>query len=296
VIESGVLELPIVAGNYWKFMVDSAIMSTARSTHPQPQQDEAAELLREAASLAAAGEVTAAIEVQQRAQALLAELATVRASRRRRASTLPSAEPAQSARQMTIAALNEIGVPASPRDIAEYARVRFDTSLDQRVFASLRRDERRTWDSPRSHRPVYIAPALSMVAPRRLLPMRGKLALSDWPLERRLIGPWSERVDHLTATLNLARRLAWLRAHKPAEAERLAGLVARYAMTVPDALEGEMAPDPDRIEAATGAELEVLGPEDTEWRAEAAACARELLTPEEQLWGAELPTLVERTR
>jgi hypothetical protein len=201
----------------------------------------------------------------------------------------------QAAREVTIDALNDVGAPSSPRVVADYAQARFGVPLEYRLFSSLRRDERRAWESPRSHRPVYIVPALAVMTPSRLLTMRGKLALSDWPLERRLVGPLSERVDHLTVTVNLARQLAWLRTAKPVEAERVGALVARYAMNVPDALEHPSALDPARIEKAALAELEVLGQPDTTWRAEAAATARELLTLDEQLWGVALPRTMEPT-
>src|SRR5215213_2512397 len=81
-----------IAGHCWKFMVKSATMSTGRSANPARPEHEAAKLLREAASLAAGGDVAAALEVQRRAQTLLAELSTVRAPRRR-APSVPSAEP-----------------------------------------------------------------------------------------------------------------------------------------------------------------------------------------------------------
>lgn len=189
---------------------------------------------------------------------------------------------------MTIAALNELGVPSAPREVADYAFARFAVSLDFGALASLRRDERRAWRSPRSQRPVYVVPALEG---RRFLPARGKVALSNWPLERRLLGPWSERADFLRATANLARQLAWLRGVDPAAAERMSGLVARYAASVPGALgDGEL--DPTRIEQAASKELDAFGAEDDEWRAAAAERAHKQLNDEERLWGAPPPTLL----
>jgi hypothetical protein len=121
--------------------------------------------------------------------------------------------------------------------------------------------------------------------------MRGKFALSEWPLERRLIGPWSERVDHLTATVNLARQLVWLREAKPVEASRLALLLSASAgATTPMAPTAEI--DPSEIERSALAELEALEPADKEWREDAAARARRQLDEEQQLWGAAPPALV----
>lgn len=271
-------------------------MPRTPSQSPQQIRAEAARLLRRAATLTASGDVSQALAAQQRAQVLLGQIAVADAMTGGSAGAAAAgADRTRPARQVTLAALDELGVPVSPREIGEYARTRFDTALDQRIFTSLRRDERRAWASPRSHRPVYIVPALAVLAPRRLLPMRGKLALSDWSLERRLMGPWSERVDHLTATRNVARQYGWLRETKPGDAERLAPVALRYAATVPDALGDTTTPDPQRIEAAVQAELDVLGAQDAAWRADAASRARELLAPEEQLWGVEAPALMEQT-
>ncbi len=257
--------------------------------------DEAARLLRRAASLAAKGQVAEAAAIQQRIADLLAAAAPATSTPAQSPETTVSVDRGQAVRGVVIDALNDLGVPSSPREIAAYGQARFGVRLEPRLFASLRRDEQRTWKSTRSQRPVYIVPALTAAAPSRLLAMRGKLALSDWPLERRLVGPLSERVDHLSATVNLTRQLAWLRAAKPAEAERVGTLVARYATNVADALDHPSAPDPVRIEKAVLAELDVLGQPDSAWRAEAAATARELLTPDEQLWGVAPPQALEAT-
>jgi len=74
-------------------------------------------------------------------------------------------------------------------------------------------------------RPVYIVPALEG---RFFQPVRGLLTLSDWPLERLLVGPSSERADHLAATAQLARQLAWLSGRDSAVAQRLAPVVAGW--------------------------------------------------------------------
>ena len=59
-----------------------------------------------------------------------------------------------------MASLNELEVPSSPREIADYASARFGRTVDYRAFASIRRDERRAFDSTRSNRAVYIVPAI----------------------------------------------------------------------------------------------------------------------------------------
>jgi hypothetical protein len=252
--------------------------------------DEVAELLAEAAAVsaraadtAAGGDVEAALRLEREADTLRRQ---ARTKARRQASPPSTPATGGTIRDVTIAALNELGVPSAPKALSDYAQIRFDSFLNYRALASLRRDEQRTWSSPRSQRPVYVVPALEG---RRFLAVRGKLALSSWPVGRRLIGPWSERVDHLRATVNLAAQHDWLAANEPERAERLAGLLARFAATIPGASSADERFDPERVRRAAEAELEQLAPEDEEWREEAASRAA-VLAEEEQLFGARPPT------
>ena len=116
------------------------------------------------------------------------------------------------------------------------------------------------------------------------LPIRGLLALSDWPIETRLIGPWSERADHLAATAQLARQLAWLNERDQEVGERLAGVVADMARSIPGAIDGPEV-DTARVVAAAEAEGDELANRDDPWRAEAGVRARRQLNREQQLWG-----------
>ncbi len=193
-----------------------------------------------------------------------------------------------SARQTVIAALAEIGVPVKARLAADYSQARFGESVDPRAFSALRRDERRAWAS-RSPRPTYVIPALEG---RYFQPIRGLLALSDWPLDRRLIGPWSERADHLAATAQLARQLAWLNERDPQVAERLAAVVAGMARSIPGAIDGRVV-DTARVVAAAEAERVELAVRDDPWRTEAAERARHVLGSDEQLWGSQVRVVSE---
>jgi hypothetical protein len=167
--------------------------------------------------------------------------------------------------------------------VSDYAEARFGNRIDTRAFSALRRDERRAWGST-SPRPTYIVPALEG---RFFQPIRGLLALSDWPIERRLIGPWSERADHLAATAQLARQLAWLDERDRDVAQRLAPVVAAMARSIPGALDGREV-DTARVEAAAEAELAEVAARDEPWRREAGERARQQLSTTEQLWGAEV--------
>jgi hypothetical protein len=188
--------------------------------------------------------------------------------------------PAGSARQAVIASLAEIGVLSRARLIGDYAQARFDERIDPRAFATLRRDERRAWGST-SPRPVYVVPALEG---RFFQPVRAVLGLSDWTLEQRLVGPWSERHDHLAATAQLARQLAWLNERDPDVAKRLAPVVAGMARSIPGAVEGGEV-DTARVREAAEKERVELAAKDKPWREVAADRARTKLNDVQQLWG-----------
>ena len=196
--------------------------------------------------------------------------------------------PGRSSRQVVAGALAEIGVACRARVVTDYADARFGQRVEPRTLAALRRDERRAWDKG-SARPTYLVPALEG---RYFQPVRGLLTLSDWALERRLIGPWSERADHLAATAQLARQLAWLSERDTAVAQRLAPVVADMAASIPGAVDGPGL-DTARVEGAAQAELVPLAARDEPWRREAASRARTQLPREQQLWGATIGVVAE---
>jgi hypothetical protein len=255
----------------------------------------AAGLSRQAAELAEHGQVNEALQLEQEADQIRKQARKSAADAQKKVA--PSASQAAQAsaekglglRAATIAALGELGVPSSPRAIGEYVSARYGMQIDHRALPSLRRDEARSWTSTKSVRPVYVVPALEG---NRFLPVRAKIALSDWPLERRLLGPWSERTDHLRATVQVAKQLLWLRKADPQAAERLQTLLAMYAASSFGAALSDKSPDPIKIERAATAELDTLGESDRRWRSEAAERARSFLTDEQLLWGASLPRIV----
>jgi hypothetical protein len=256
----------------------------------------AAEISQRAAGLAAKGNLQDALDLEVEADRLRTKARHVGRHRRRKVDESNSfnndmiSEPEarttgrQSVRAVTVAALSELGVPVSPRAVAEYSWARFGARIDHRSLASLRRDEWRGWSSPRSIRAVYVVPALEG---RHFMAVRGKVALSDWPLERRLMGPFSERVDHLYVTIQLARQIRWLSTVEPDAAERLQALVSTYAATLPGSQDRAGIVDPTKIEEAAQAELSVFGKQDAEWRQQAAIRARQILDENQQLWGAQ---------
>ena len=200
-------------------------------------------------------------------------------------------QPTGSARQAITAALAEIGVPCRSRLVGDYAFARFGLRIESRDFSGFRRDERRAWEKG-SVRPTYVVPAREG---RFYQPIRGLLALSDRPLERRLVGPWSERADHLAATAQLARQLAWLNDRDPDVAKRLAPVVVSMAQSIPGAIEGASL-DTARVELAAESERAALADRDEPWRRQAAGRAREQLTDEQQVWGTTFGIVAEGGR
>ena len=168
-------------------------------------------------------------------------------------------------RDQVIAALRLLGWPASVRLVADVAAARFGEFIPTGRMASLRRDEERSWMRAPRARPAYVVPALSS---DRLAPVRGVLALSSWPLERRIVAPGSPRVDALR-TLDRMVEAMDVEAESP-WSSRLRRSVWRLARSVPGALEGGEELDSAAVRAAIAAELAVLEPADTAERAEAA--------------------------
>lgn len=109
-------------------------------------------------------------------------------------------------------------------------------------------------------------------------------ALPQWPLERRLYGPLSRRVDFLTATINLAEHLAG----HPNPGKRAVTLLQRYASSIPGC--GNW---PTFTQAADRArdELSIHADADTADRTQAADHARARLDDIQQLFGGPATTL-----
>ena len=266
----------------------------------QEQDEESLDLARRVADAVAAGDRAGAIHLTRELERRLADTSTGKSLEDHVPAfkAPPTVVPvkkrpssSRSGRQVVTSALAEIGVPCRVKVVADYAEARFGERVEPRALAALRRDERRAWGKS-SARPVYIVPALEG---RYYQPVRGLLTLSDWPLERRVVGPWSERADHLAATAQLARQLAWLSERDSAVAERLAPVVAGMAQSIPGALEGREV-DTARVESAAEAERSALAERDEPWRREAAARARAQLTEEQQLWGTSIGVVAQDDR
>ncbi len=191
-------------------------------------------------------------------------------------------------REQVHEALSLLQVPAAPRIIATVHEAFFATSFPTARLTSLRRDEERSFTSSKYARPYYICAALSA---DYLSPSRGLLAISTWPLERRIIGSLSPRVDFLISAINIAMAIEQIPEPVPAARALLTRLAANIwgsssqanAAGGPFGGRGRM--DPQAVTRAAAAELEVHQDEDQRIRSQGARRAREQLSDVEQLFG-----------
>ncbi|MEO3868106.1 hypothetical protein ABGB18_04660 [Nonomuraea sp. B12E4] len=171
--------------------------------------------------------------------------------------------------------LRLLGAAAQPRLVVAVSDAFFGGTIRSAQLTSLRRDEERSFRSSPFGRPYYLCAALT----DRLSPARGLLTLSTWPLERRVVGPLSPRVDFLTCAIAVAE-------HDQGDG-RAARLLVRMARNIPGATDGTFGPpDPVRVAEAARAELRVHAGRDTRDRAELAERATAQLGDVARLFGA----------
>jgi hypothetical protein len=200
------------------------------------------------------------------------------------------AKPAASlvpVREQVHHALTLLSVPAAPKLIVEVHAAFFGagaTGLGAAKLTHLRRDEERSFRTARHFRPYYLCSALTA---EHLAPARGPLAVSTWPLERRIIGPLSPRVDFLTAAIQVAQQSDRM----PGGNARATRVLWRFAANIPGAADQHDAVDPEIVIKAAQAELEVHADADRAQREAAADRARKQLDETEQLFGNRLRVL-----
>jgi hypothetical protein len=180
-------------------------------------------------------------------------------------------------REQVYEALSLLQVPAAPKLIATVHEAFFGATFPTTRVTSLKRDEERSFRTAPFARPYYICAALSA---DYLSPSRGLLAVSTWPLELRVIGSLSPRVDFLTAATRVAEAIERI-PEPPAAARRL---LERFAASVSGAISPGGRADPAAVSEAARAELAVHRDDDTRVRRAAAERARGLHHAE-QLFG-----------
>jgi hypothetical protein len=246
---------------------------------------EVAALLDQAATAVERGDLDEAARLERQA------LAERQSRHKRRSWSVEESAPRRigaepSLRELLVQGLTELDWPVPVALLTSYMSGRFGIRVDSRQLASHRRDEARSYARGTSGRSAWLVPALDG---RRFVAMRGKLALSAWPLEKRLIGPWSERADQLRVTATLAEREAWLARRDPERGRLLRPLITRLAGSVPGATGPNDGFDAEHIATACRGELELIARQDMETRVAAAERAGAQLNEDQLLWGAELP-------
>ncbi|MEU7822456.1 hypothetical protein [Catellatospora sp. NPDC049133] len=184
-------------------------------------------------------------------------------------------------REQVHQALVLLGAPAAPKlIIAVHEAFQVGEMVPARL-TSLRRDEERSFRSAPNSRPCYLCPALTYDL---LAPARGLLAVSTWPMERRIVGPLSPRVDFLTSAIRLAEHVERLPNPSPAAIR----LLWRFAANIPDAAAGPDGTSPSGVLRAAKAELEIHADADRSHREAAAKRAKKQLDNVSQLFGSQL--------
>ncbi len=209
------------------------------------------------------------------------------------------AEPAESAvstrpsllplREQVHEALSLLTVPAAPRLIATVHEAFFAGTFPTIRLTSMKRDEERSFRTAPFARPYYICAALTADL---LAPARGLLAISTWPMERRVIGSLSPRVDYLTGAIRVAEAIERLPAPVPA-ARRL---LWRFAASIPGAAESAASTNPHEVMQAALAELAVHQAADQATRHAAGRRARDQLDDVQQLFGTRIQLAGQRTQ
>lgn len=196
-----------------------------------------------------------------------------------RAITLPAREHVQRA-------LVLLQTPAAPKLIVDVHDALFPGDLTASKLSSLRRDEERSYRSAPGARPYYLCPALEH---DRLVPARALLTISTWPIEQRIIGPLSPRVNFLTGAIRLAEAIRSIRATGSEPTSAAMRLLWRFATNIPGAMPPEaslVVRDVGQVIDAARDELQVHSDADRATRTTSARRARKQLTEDQRLFGA----------
>jgi hypothetical protein len=181
------------------------------------------------------------------------------------------------ARLQALHVLAWLAVPVPPRLVVQVHAAFFPASdLTTGALARLLRDDERSYRAGAPPVPYHLCPALTAA---RLAPAYGLVALSAWPLERRVVGPLSRRADTLAVTARVADEAA----RRAGASALVTSLLRDLAVELPgspfDVMRPELAAD------AARAALAGCAGADARARAAAAARARAELTPAERLFG-----------
>jgi len=184
-------------------------------------------------------------------------------------------------REQVHQALSLLTVPSAPKMIAAVHEAFFASTFPSARVTSLRRDEEKSFRAAPYARPYYICAALTADL---LAPVRGLLAVSTWPMSRRVIGPLSSRADFLTAAIQVAEAVARL----PGPNNAAGRLMRRFAASIPGTASNALTMDAQQVADAARTELAVHLTVDLQVRQSAAERARQQLDDVGQLFGSHL--------
>jgi hypothetical protein len=182
-------------------------------------------------------------------------------------------------REQVHQALTLLSVPAAPKLIVAVHDAFFGGEILGARLTSLRRDEERSFTAAPFARPYYICSALTADL---LSAARGLLAVSTWPIERRVIGPLSPRVDFLTAAIAVAEHVVRI----PDPGPGAARLLWQFAANIPGAAQGFNTMKPAVVARAAEAELAIHRETDRSHRETAGERADTQLSNVERLFGS----------
>jgi hypothetical protein len=183
------------------------------------------------------------------------------------------------ARVQALHVLAWLAVPAPPRLVVLAHAAFFPASdLTTGGLARLLREDERSYHVGAPPAPYHLCPALTAA---RLAPAHGLVALSAWPLERRIVGPLSRRADTLAVTVRVADEAA----RRPGASALVTALLRDLAADLPGAPFDVMRPE--RVAEQARAALAGCAAADAQARSAAAARAREDLTEAERLFGTD---------
>lgn len=230
----------------------------------------------------------------------------------------PAYRPSLSARDRVVKLLRLTGVATSNRLLSDLSRAQFLDPLDTAGFSTLRRDELRAWvvnnasgdqvTSPDTSRTTILAtspatsskssessfPGRAYVVPAlshdRFTAVRGALALSEWPIERRIVAPASLRVDLLRAAIAVTEKAA-----DEGEGTNLLRVVNKLASGLGvSTFKRDLGDLCAAVQDSCRDELVVIEAADMRERAEAADRARVQLDAKSLLFGTQLAPLTSR--
>jgi hypothetical protein len=179
--------------------------------------------------------------------------------------------------------LTLLTVPTAPKLLSQVHEAFYGHPLNTPRLTTVRRDEERSFRTAPFARTYYICPALTCDL---LSPARALLALSNWPLEQRLVGPLTHRVHFLTAALRIADAAEQRADDVPPQP--LQQLLQHYRRNIPG-YPGTRGPvELAALRAAAEDELAVHATDDANTRADAADRARKQLNDTDQIFGSTL--------